>query len=171
MSELVVKGCVRVVLDGVNAYIFDNGAILLPLAIVLPILLANSLLGGNEYSQAALFALLILPPPFIIPLCMKPGMPEERRYVNNVPSLSTLVSIVVFVVCVGANPLEAPRAATPLFLRNYGKPASTIYARTGVWRVSTACGDGKDSRPCVREQRRCRVVDGRGSCDPLADGA
>jgi predicted permease len=80
-------------------------AILLPLAIVLPVLLANSLLGGNEYSRAALFTLLILPPPFIIPLYMKPGMPEERRYVNNVLSLYTVVSIAIFVVYVAANPL------------------------------------------------------------------
>lgn len=79
--------------------------ILLPLAIVLPVLLLNSLLGGNEYSQAALFTLLILPPPFIIPLYMKPGMPDERRYVNNVLSLYTVVSIAIFVVYVVANPL------------------------------------------------------------------
>ena len=82
-------------------------AILLPLAVVLPILLANSLLGGNEYSQAALFTLLILPPPFIIPLYMKPGMPDERRYVNNVLSLYTVASIIIFVGYVAANPLSA----------------------------------------------------------------
>ena len=72
---------------------------------MLAILLANSLLGGSEYSQAALFTLLILPPPFIIPLYMKPDMPDERRYVNNVLSLYTIVSIVVFVAYVVANPL------------------------------------------------------------------
>ena len=80
-------------------------AVLLPLAIVLPMLLADSMLGSNDYSQAALFTVLILPPPFIIPLYMKPGMPDERRYVNNSLSLYTLVSIVVFVVYVAANPL------------------------------------------------------------------
>lgn len=80
-------------------------AILLPLAITIPVLLANSVFGGNEYSQAALFTLLILPPPFIIQLTMKPGMPNERRYVNNVLSLYTVVSIAVFVVYVAANPL------------------------------------------------------------------
>lgn len=80
-------------------------AILLPLAIVLPLLLMDSLLRGNEYSQAALFTLLILPPPFIIPLYMKAGMPDERRYVNNVLSLYTVVSIVVFAVYAVTNPL------------------------------------------------------------------
>jgi predicted permease len=80
-------------------------AILLPLAVLLPVLLADSLLDGNAYSQAALFTLLILPPPFIIPLYMKPGMPDERRYVNNVLSLSTMVSIFLFVTYVTINPL------------------------------------------------------------------
>ena len=80
-------------------------AILLPLALLLPVLLLDSLLDGNHYSQAALFTLLILPPPFIIPLYMKPDMPEERRYVNNVLSLYTVVSILLFVAYVMINPL------------------------------------------------------------------
>jgi predicted permease len=80
-------------------------AILLPLALLLPILLYDSLLDGNPYSQAALFTLLILPPPFIIPLYMKTDVPDERRYVNNVLSLYTVVSIVLFVIYVMANPL------------------------------------------------------------------
>lgn len=78
-------------------------AIVLPFALLLPVLLMNSLLDGNEYAQAALFTLLILPPPFIIPLYMKPGMPDEQRYVNNVLSLYTIVSIVLFVAYVVIN--------------------------------------------------------------------
>jgi predicted permease len=80
-------------------------AILLPLALLLPVLLLDSLLDGNQYSQAALFTLLILPPPFIIPLYMKPDMPDERRYVNNVLSLYAVVSILLFVAYVMINPL------------------------------------------------------------------
>jgi len=80
-------------------------AILVPLALLLPVLLLDSLLDGSQYSQAALFTLLILPPPFIIPLYMKPDMPDERRYVNNVLSLYTVVSILLFVVYVMINPL------------------------------------------------------------------
>ena len=80
-------------------------AITLPLALVLPPLLVGNLLNGNEYSQAALFTLLILPPPFIIPLYMRQGIDDERRYVNNVLSLATLVSIVVFIVYLTVNPL------------------------------------------------------------------
>jgi malate permease and related proteins len=80
-------------------------AIVLPFALLLPVSLVNSFLDGNEYSQAALFTLLILPPPFIIPLYMKPGIPDEQRYVNNVLSLYTVVSIGLFVAYVAVNPL------------------------------------------------------------------
>jgi predicted permease len=79
--------------------------ILLPFALLLPVLLLDSLLDGNRYSQAALFTLLILPPPFIIPLYMKPDMPDEQRYVNNVLSLYTVVSIALFVGYMVINPL------------------------------------------------------------------
>lgn len=80
-------------------------AILLPLALVLPALLVSSLLGLSEYAEAALFTLLILPPPFIIPLYMRPGDEAERRYVNNVLTLYTLVSVAIFVGYVALNPL------------------------------------------------------------------
>ncbi|MEN8235482.1 MAG: AEC family transporter [Actinomycetota bacterium] len=82
-----------------------RATILLPLAFVLPPLLMSHLLGADEYAQAALFTLLVLPPPFIIPLYMKQGMDDERRYVNNVLSLYTLVSIAVFIGYVSLNPL------------------------------------------------------------------
>jgi hypothetical protein len=71
---------------------------------LLPALLLGSLLAGSQYSQAAFFTVLILPPPFIIPLYMKRGMPAERRYVDNVLSLYTVVSILLFVAYVMINP-------------------------------------------------------------------
>ncbi|MFV9673505.1 MAG: AEC family transporter [Acidimicrobiia bacterium] len=82
-----------------------RAAVLLPLAFVIPPLLMGHLLGADAYAQAALFTLLILPPPFIIPLYMKTDMEDERRYVNNVLSLYTLVSIVIFIGYVSLNPL------------------------------------------------------------------
>jgi len=82
-----------------------RAAILLPLALILPPLLMGRLLDTDAYAQAALFTLLILPPPFIIPLYMKPDVGDERRYVNNVLSLYTVVSIVVFIGYVSLNPL------------------------------------------------------------------
>ena len=82
-----------------------RAAILLPLALILPPLLMGRLLDTDAYAQAALFTLLILPPPFIIPLYMKRDAEDERRYVNNVLSLYTVVSIVVFIGYVSLNPL------------------------------------------------------------------
>ena len=82
-----------------------RAAILLPLALVLPPLLMGNLLGADDHAQAALFTLLILPPPFIIPLYMKQGVKDEQRYVNNVLSLYTLVTIVAFITYVSLNPL------------------------------------------------------------------
>ena len=80
-------------------------AITLPLALVLPPLLFGGSAASDEFSRAALFTLLILPPPFIIPLYMKEGIDDERRYVNNVLSLYTLVSIAVFIGYLAVNPL------------------------------------------------------------------
>lgn len=80
-------------------------AVTLPLALILPPLLAGNLLGSNDYAQAALFTLLILPPPFILPLYMRSGIDDERRYVNNVLSLYTVVSILLFIGYLTLNPL------------------------------------------------------------------
>ena len=79
--------------------------LVLPLALLLPVLLMNNVLESNDYSQAALFTLFILPPPFIVPLYMRAGMDGQRRYVNNVLSLYTLISTVIFIVYMVLNPL------------------------------------------------------------------
>jgi hypothetical protein len=52
-----------------------------------------------------MFTLLILPPPFIIPLYMKPDLPDEKRYVNNVLTVYTLVTILLFSVYFALNPI------------------------------------------------------------------
>ena len=80
-------------------------AVIAPLALILPPLLMGTMLGGDSYSQAALFTLLVLPPPFIIPLYMKQGIDGERRYVNNALSLYSLVSIAAFITYLAVNPL------------------------------------------------------------------
>ena len=79
--------------------------ILLPLAVLLSTILVRNILGLNEYFQAAMFTLLILPPPFIIPLYMKPELEDEKRYVNNVLTVYTLVTIVLFSVYFVLNPI------------------------------------------------------------------
>lgn len=71
-------------------------AILIPLALLLNRVLIRGLLDLEPPFEAALFTLLILPPPFIIPLYMRTDLPGERRMVNNVLTLYTLVSVAVF---------------------------------------------------------------------------
>jgi predicted permease len=78
--------------------------LLVPLALILNIVLVRGLLGLEKAFEAALFTLLILPPPFIIPLYMKPELVEERRYINNVLTFYTVVSIIIFTVYFSLNP-------------------------------------------------------------------
>jgi predicted permease len=79
--------------------------ILIPTALLLNRLLIRGLLELGKPYEVALFTLLILPPPFIIPLFMRQDMLQERRYVNNVLALYTLASIVVFIIYFILNPI------------------------------------------------------------------
>jgi malate permease and related proteins len=79
-------------------------SLLIPLALVLNNLLIREILGMEKLFEHALFMLLILPPPFIIPLYMRSGMIEERRYINNTLTLHTVVSITIFAVYFVLNP-------------------------------------------------------------------
>lgn len=79
-------------------------ALLIPLALILNRVLVRDLLGLEVGFEAALFTLLILPPPFIIPLYMPPGIEDEKRYVNNVLTVYTLFTIVIFAVYFVINP-------------------------------------------------------------------
>jgi hypothetical protein len=54
--------------------------------------------------EAALFTLFILPPPFIIPLYVRPDLIDEKRYINNVLTLYTIVSIIIFTIYLALNP-------------------------------------------------------------------
>jgi predicted permease len=78
--------------------------ILVPLALLLNRVLIRELLDLEKPFEAALFTLLVLPPPFIIPLYMRAGMVEERRYINNVLTLYTLASLGIFALYFVANP-------------------------------------------------------------------
>lgn len=79
-------------------------AIVVPLALILNAVLIRGLLGLEFGFEAALFTLLVLPPPFIIPLFMRTDLDDERRYINNVLMLYTLVSMVLFAVYFVLNP-------------------------------------------------------------------
>jgi hypothetical protein len=78
--------------------------LLIPLALVLNTFLIRALLQLEQSFEVALFTLLILPPPFIIPLYMRPELDKEKKYVNNVLTLYTVVSIVIYTMYFVMNP-------------------------------------------------------------------
>jgi len=79
-------------------------AVVIPLALIINAILIRGLLDLEKGFEVALFTLLILPPPFIVPLYMRGDMPDERRYINNVLTVYTLVSIAIFAVYFILNP-------------------------------------------------------------------
>ncbi len=79
-------------------------AVLAPIGAVLILGVVRGLLGLGRPFEAALFTLLILPPPFIIPLYMPDGGEDEKRYVNNVLTLYTVVSVALFSAYLILNP-------------------------------------------------------------------
>jgi len=79
-------------------------ACLIPLALFLNAYFLRGILNLPPAFEAGLFTMLILPPPFIIPLFMKPDDVEERRYVNNVLTVNTVVSLAVFAIYLAFNP-------------------------------------------------------------------
>jgi predicted permease len=80
-------------------------AVIIPIALLLNAILIRTILGLPHAFEVALFTLLILPPPFIIPLYMRVDTSEQREYVNNVLTLYTIVSIAVFTIYFVANPV------------------------------------------------------------------
>ncbi len=78
--------------------------ILIPLALLLGRALIQDLLQLEKAFAVALFVLLILPPPFIVPLFMDQDSIADLRYVNNVLTLHTVVTIVVFAIFFILNP-------------------------------------------------------------------
>lgn len=79
-------------------------AVVIPLALIINAILIRGLLDLEKGFEVALFTLLILPPPFIVPLYMRGDMPDERRCINNVLTVYTLVSIAIFAVYFILNP-------------------------------------------------------------------
>lgn len=73
--------------------------LLIPLALILNAVVTRGMLGLGKPSEAALFTLLVLPPPFIIPLYVRDDLPDdESEYINNTLTLHTLASVVVYVI-------------------------------------------------------------------------
>jgi malate permease and related proteins len=77
----------------------------IPAALLLNHFVVRGLMGLDLGFQAALFTLLILPPPFILTLFMKQDLKEELHSVDNTLTLHTLVTIVIFIIYYALNPV------------------------------------------------------------------
>lgn len=73
-------------------------------AVLLNHFIVEGVMGLDEGFQAALFTLLILPPPFILTLYMKQDRREELHSVDNTLTLHTIATICVFIVYYALNP-------------------------------------------------------------------
>jgi predicted permease len=86
--------------------VFIRLGILIPLALLLNIHLIKNLLHLEKLFEAGLFTLLILPPPFIVPLYARSNLNgEEKQYINNVLTIHTIISVIIFIVYFIANPI------------------------------------------------------------------
>ena len=80
--------------------------IMIPLAWVLNTFLIRLSLQLDSFFELATFTLLIMPPPFIVPLYASEKLdPEENRYINNVLAIHTVISVAIFLVFFALNPL------------------------------------------------------------------
>ena len=80
--------------------------IMIPLALLLNMYLLKMALALENFFGVALFTLLIMPPPFIVPLYVNEKTEvEEQRYINNVLTVHTLISLVIFLVYYVLNPM------------------------------------------------------------------
>lgn len=80
--------------------------ILIPLVLIVNTYLIRDLLQLDRSFELALFTLLVLPPPFIIPLYTGFDLNiEEKRYINNVLMIHTIISVTVFVIYFVINPV------------------------------------------------------------------
>jgi predicted permease len=81
-------------------------AILIPLALLLNVHFMRNLLHLEKLFEAGLFTLLILPPPFIVPLYARSNLSgEEKQYINNVLTIHTIISVTIFIIYFVMNPI------------------------------------------------------------------
>ncbi len=81
-------------------------SLLIPLAYIVNTFLIRNLLHLDAFFEAAIFTLLILPPPFIVPLyARKELVVTEKQYINNVLMVHTVISIAVYIIYFSLNPL------------------------------------------------------------------
>ena len=77
----------------------------IPLALLLNRFFIRGLLGLGIGFEAALFTMMILPPPFILTLYMPQDLEDEVHNVDNTLTLHSIVSIIVFIIYYALNPV------------------------------------------------------------------
>lgn len=90
-------------------FAFTTAAVRIPVVLILAYaggsLLFRKVLGLSAAYEAALFTLLIAPPPFIIPLFMPAGTEEERGRINTTLTVMTLVALGLFILYFAGHPV------------------------------------------------------------------
>ena len=106
---IIVGYGVKIDKEGLNealVVILIRLGIMIPLAFVLNTYLIENYLHLERFFEIAFFTLLIMPPPFIVPLYASEKLDtEEKRYINNVLTIHTVISVVIFLVYFILNPL------------------------------------------------------------------
>ena len=91
--------------EAINVAMIRLG-IMIPLVLVLNTYLIRDILQLDKFFEIAMFTLLIMPPPFIVPLYAREELDfVERRYINNVLTIHTVISVIIFLVYFILNPL------------------------------------------------------------------
>jgi predicted permease len=104
---IIIGYGMRLSLSGIKAaagVIVARLVVLIPLAFLTARVVVRDLLGLDPAFEAAVFTFFVLPPPYVVPLFMRPDQVDERIYANNVLSVYTVVSLAVFVVYFAFNP-------------------------------------------------------------------
>jgi predicted permease len=79
--------------------------ILIPLALLVNQHLVRGFYHLDRLFETALFSLLILPPPFIVPLYARSNLRnEESRFINNTLTIHTVFSVIVFLIYFALRP-------------------------------------------------------------------
>jgi hypothetical protein len=68
----------------------------LPFGLALSVFVVGRLLGLDQEFQAAVLTMVLLPPPFVIPMFMTKATEEDANYVINTLTLATLVTLFAY---------------------------------------------------------------------------
>lgn len=108
MILLIVGYGIKINRSGLGEALFVIGirlVILIPLSLLLNIYLIRNTLHLEPLFEAALFTLFILPPPFIVPLYARADLElDEKQYLNNVLTLHTITSVIIFIAYFALHP-------------------------------------------------------------------